>query len=123
MVLVDSSAAKESFLAFCTEVLQFNSDDEDDQMAENARDAALAITESAYTMLPHKWRTPRVATDGGGGVRLTWKSGEKELRAVFPADPARSQYLYLERGDCHTMIPNFTAATLCFQFDRFLSNR
>jgi hypothetical protein len=119
-----SSAAKESFLAFCTEVLQFNhEEDEDDQIAQNARDTALAITQRAYTMLPHKWRAPRVATDGGGGVRLTWKSGEKELRAVFPADRRRMQYLYVEQGNTHSMIPNFTAATLCHKFDWLLSNK
>ena len=119
-----SSAAKESFLAFCTEVLQFNhEEEEDDQIAQNARDTALAITESAYAMLPHKWRAPRVATDGGGGIRLTWKSGEKELRAVFPADRRRMRYLYVEQGNTHSMIKNFTAATLCHQFDSLLSNK
>src|SRR6202041_1824651 len=61
----DSPAAKESFLAFCTEVLQYNNEDEDDQIASNARDAALAIAESAYASVPNKWRSPRVATDGG----------------------------------------------------------
>jgi hypothetical protein len=116
-------AAKESFLAFCTEVLQYNKVDEDDQIARNARDAALAIAESAYSRAPNRWRSPRVATDGGGGVRLTWKLGETELRAVFPADARRMQYLYLERGDWHSMIKNFTAATLCSQFDWLLSKR
>jgi hypothetical protein len=118
-----SSAANESFLAFCTEVLQFNNEDEDDQIAQNARDAALAIAENAYTKLPQKWRTPRVATDGGGGVRLTWKSGEKELRAVFPADTRRMQYLYVEQGEQHSMIKNFTAATLCDKFEWLLSKK
>ena len=118
-----SPAAKESFLAFCTEVLQYNNEDEDDQIAQNARDAALAIAQSAYASVPNKWSSPRVATDGGGGVRLTWRSGEKELRAVFPADERRMQYLYVEHGEKHSMIRNFTAATLCNQFDWLLSKR
>ena len=118
-----SSAAKESFLAFCTEVLQYNKEDEDDQIAPNARDAALAIAQNAFVKLPNRWRAPRVATDGGGGARLTWRSGDKELRAVFPADARRMQYLYLEQGEKHSMIPNFTAVTLCNQFDWLLSHK
>lgn len=118
-----SPAVKESFLAFCTDVLQYNMEDEDDQIAPNAQEAALAITQSAYASVPNKWRSPRVATDGGGGIRLTWRSGDKELRAVFPADVRRMQYLYVERGEEHSMIRNFTAATLCNQFDWLLSKK
>jgi hypothetical protein len=118
-----SSALKESFLAFCTEVLQYNKEDEDDQIAQNAQEAALAITQSAYASVPNKWRSPRVATDGGGGIRLTWRSGEKELRAVFPADVGRMRYLYVEHGEKHWLIRNFTAATLCNQFDWLLSKK
>ena len=116
-------AAKESFLAFCTAVLQHNNEDEDDQIAENARDAALAIAQSAYAGVPNKWRSPRVATDGGGGVRLTWRSEDRELRAVFPADARRTQYLYKEHGEKHWMFRNFTAATLCSQLEWLLSNK
>lgn len=112
-------AAKESFLSFCTEILQYNQEEEneDDQIAQSARDAALTIAESVFSKLPNKWRTPRIATDGGGGVRLTWRSGEKELRAVFPTDQGRAQYLYLEHAETHRLIRNFTAATLCDQFE------
>jgi hypothetical protein len=116
-----SPATKESFLAFCTELLQFNNEDQDDQLATSARDAALAVAQSAYSQLPNKWRTPWIATDGGGGVRLTWTSREKELRAVFPSDPRRLRYLYAEDADWHQMIKNFTAATLCSQFEWLLS--
>ena len=116
-------SAKESFLAFCTEVLQFDHEDEDDQMATNARDAALALAQSAYANVPNRWTSPRVASDGGGGVRLTWKSGNKELRAVFPAQAGRMQYLYKEQGQEHSMISNFTSTTLCLEFDWLLSTK
>lgn len=112
------SATKDSFLAFCNEVLQFNNEeDEEDHIASSARDNALTLTEGAYTNLPHKWRKPRIASDGGGGVRLTWRSGEKELRAVFPTDVRRTQYLYVEQGDKHSLIPNFTSASLSYLID------
>jgi len=116
-----SPAAKESFLAFCTMVLQYNNEDEDDQIAENARDAALALAQSAYANAPNKWSSPRVATDGGGGVRLTWRSGEKELRAVFPADARRTHYLFKEHGEEHSIIRNFTSATLSNEFEWLIS--
>jgi hypothetical protein len=116
-----SLAPKESFLAFCTEVLQYNKEDEDDQISRNAGDAALSIAQSAYATASNKWRSPRVATDGGGGVRLTWRSGEKELRAVFPAEAGRKRYLYVEHGEKHSMIRSFTAATLCDKFDWLFS--
>lgn len=116
-VPVIESAAKESFIAFCTEVLQFNLEDEDDQIARSARDEALTVTLGAYTQLPQKWRNPRISTDGGGGVRLTWKTGSKELRAVFPADVTRPRYLYIEEQDKHSLIRYFTATTLSNQFN------
>jgi hypothetical protein len=119
----NAPAANESFLAFCTEVLQYNHEDEDDKMAKVARDAALATAQSAYANVPNRWMSPRVATDGGGGVRLTWKFADKELRAIFPADVARMQYLYKEKGEEHSMIPNFTWATLCSQLEWLFSNK
>lgn len=116
-VPVIGSAAKESFIGFCTEVLQFNYQDEDDQIVQSARDAALTVAFGAYTQLPQRWRKPRIATDGGGGVRLTWKTDRKELRAVFPADAARPRYLYIQVQDEHSLVRNFTATTLSDQFN------
>ena len=116
-VPVIGSTASESFITFCTEVLQFNRQDEDDQIAGSARDAALMVAVGAYTQFPQKWRKPRIATDGGGGVRLTWKTDRRELRAVFPADGARPRYLYIEVQNEHSLIQNFTATTLSDQFN------
>lgn len=102
----------ESFLAFLNEILSFNSEDDQDQISDNALKVALFTTERAYVLTPHRWRKPRIATDGGGGVRLTWKAGEKEIRAVFPAEMRRPQYLYVEEGNTHSAINNFTSLTL-----------
>ncbi len=103
------SANKESYVAFCGDILHFNDEDEEDQIARNALEAALYTAERAYTQLPNKWRNPRIATDGGGGVRLTWRLGEKEIRAVFPTSMSRPQYLYVEGDDVPYTIPNFTS--------------
>jgi hypothetical protein len=117
------SGNKESYIAFCGDILHFNDEDEEDQIARNALEAALYTTERAYTRLPNKWRNPRIATDGGGGVRLTWRLGEKEIRAVFPASMRRPQYLYVEGGDVPYTIPNFTSTTLCDKFEWLLLNK
>jgi hypothetical protein len=116
-------APKDSYLAFCIELLQLNYEDEDDQIDSRARDAALTIVETAFTKLPNKWNAPWITTDGGGGVRLTWASRGKEIRAVFPSSPQRAPYLYIEDGDGHQLIRNFTAATLCSQFEWLSSQK
>jgi len=55
------------FPRFLHIVLQYNDEDEDDQIAKNARDAALAIAQGAYARVPNKWSSPRVATMAGWG--------------------------------------------------------
>jgi hypothetical protein len=103
----------DSFLAFLNEILTFNSEDDEDQITDNALGIALFTTKRAYAQRPNSWRRPRIATDGGGGVRLTWRAGEKEIRAVFPADMRRPHYLYIEEGDTPLpLINNFTSITL-----------
>lgn len=118
---LDPSAAKDSFLAFCIEVLRFNlqeeNEDEEDKISDEARDAALSITQRAYARMPGSWLTPYVDADGSGGVRLSWKHGNKELRAVFPNSTRRTQYLYWENSEKHWIVPNFTAETLCNGLD------
>jgi hypothetical protein len=83
-------------------------------------DVALFTTESAFVKLRDKWKTPRIATDGGGGLRLTWRFGERELRAVIPADTSRPRYLYVEQGDEHYTVKNFTSMTLCDKIEWLL---
>jgi hypothetical protein len=103
----------ESFLAFLNEILNFNVEDEEDQISADALRTAVFTTISAYAHAPSEWRRPRIATDGGGGARLTWRAGEKEIRAVFPADLRRPRYLYVEEGDAPLpLINNFTWITL-----------
>lgn len=103
----------DSFLAFLNEILTFNSEDDEDQISNNALNIALLTANGAYAQTPNLWRKPRIATDGGGGVRLTWRAGGNEIRAVFPADMRRPHYLYIEEGGTPLpLINNFTAITL-----------
>jgi hypothetical protein len=114
---------KESYVAFCGDILHFNDEDEEDQISIDALKAAMYTLERAFTQLRNRWRNPRIATDGGGGIRLTWRSGAKEIRAVFPASMRRPQYLYVEEGDEHKTIPNFTSTTLRGQFEWLFSSK
>ncbi|MGA7523231.1 MAG: hypothetical protein WBW84_12295 [Acidobacteriaceae bacterium] len=103
----------DSFLSFLNEILTFNGEDDEDQISDDALGVALFTTIRAYAQKSDNWRKPRIATDGGGGVRLTWRTGDKEIRAVFPADLRRPHYLYVEEGDNRLpLINNFTAITL-----------
>ncbi len=112
-----------SFNAFCTTLLQFNFEDEDDQISQEACNDALTIVLDAYLLLPSLWSTPWIATDGGGGVRLTWRLDGREIRAVFPSGSQRPRYLYAEEGNWHQMIRNFTATTLYNQFQWLSESR
>jgi hypothetical protein len=104
---------KDSFVAFNVDLLRFEGEDGDEPISQQALDIALFTTESAFVKLRDIWKTPRIATDGGGGLRLTWRKGERELRAVIPADTSRSRYLYVEQGSDHHTVKNFTSMTLC----------
>jgi hypothetical protein len=111
-----------SFLTFVNEILTFNkSEDDEDQISDDALGIALPLAMGAYGLSPNMWRRPRIATDGGGGVRLTWRAGEKEIRAVFRADMLRSRYLYVEKGEDHSTIKDFTSATLSDRLDWLVS--
>jgi hypothetical protein len=114
---------RESFLDFYNDLLSLGLDDDDDPVSRHALEVVSYITERAFTYLGMKWIRPRVATDGGAGIRLTWRSGERELRAVVPASPARSQYLYVEEGNQHHTIKNFTSMTLRENLEWLYSNR
>jgi hypothetical protein len=108
----------DSFLSFINEILTFNSEEDDeDQISDDALGAALFTTNGAYAQKPNRWRKPRIATDGGGGVRLTWRAEHRELRAVFPAEMRRPHYLYVEDGEKHSAINNFTSITLWNKLD------
>jgi len=105
----------ESFLAFCADIFHVTDDihEDDEPLSKGALWAALQTVGDAVAQLPNQWRRPRITTDGAGGIRLTWRSGGKEMRAVFPANPARQRYLYVEEGEQNKLIPNFNGMTLC----------
>jgi len=107
---------KDSFITFYRNVVSLEIDDDELPISNYALEIALYTTAQTFAFAGNKWKTPRVSTDGGGGLRLTWRVGEKELRAVIPAIPRHTRYLYIEHGDFHKAINNFTSMTLYEQF-------
>jgi hypothetical protein len=102
-----------SFLAFYNDVLSLMEGDGDDAPATpHALGLAIDISQKVFARLSTAWRNPVVSTDGGGGVRLRWKTAGKEIRAVIPSRPTRPQYLYVETPDKHYTVKNFTALSL-----------
>lgn len=102
------------FRDFIDDLLSLFSENEEDEpaVAENALVQALDLTPLARSLLAQRWPSPRVATDGAGGIRLNWKTGARELRAVIPGKTNRERYLYWEDGDRYGAVQNFTAASL-----------
>jgi hypothetical protein len=92
----------------------------------NERDGNLAATGYAVTtavyvsllprmMLGSSWKMPHVATDGYGGIRMSWIGDNREVRAVIPPDAnpgTRRRYIYWDSGEQYGSIPNFTPSSL-----------
>src|SRR5262249_26460762 len=58
--------------------------------------AALSMTVQVYLLMAERFPRASVAADGGGGVRLTWTDGDRNVRLVFSAREPESPYLYHE---------------------------
>jgi hypothetical protein len=61
----------------------------------------LLLAEYSFARLP----SPVISTDDIGGVRFTWRSGSKVLRANFGALPESRSYLYHQSGDQYDAEP------------------
>jgi len=108
------------FSAFFQEVRSLQDDtDEDVPPDPQALAEVLRLVPFSRNQMAQRWWSPRIATDGFGGVRLTWHKGQSEVRAVISGtQTARSSYLYCESGEDYKTIPNFTAATLFTELDK-----
>ena len=108
------------FSAFFQEVKSLQNDEEEDAPPDSqALAEVLRLTPFSRNQLAQYWSSPRVASDGFGGVRLTWRKNRREVRAVISGrQTARGSYLYWEDTDGYGTVPNFTAATLFTYLDR-----
>ena len=103
----------ELYKVFVNELFCLNCDDEGETPpASHVIEQILELTPFAKSLLAHEWSTPWITTDDSGGIRLSWRQGARELRAVVPAESRRERYLYWQEGSSHGTIPTFGSATL-----------
>jgi hypothetical protein len=62
-------------------------------------------------LLASVWKNPHMTTDDSGGIRLSWREEDREVRVVVPADLS-ARYIYWQKGDRYDGHENFEAATL-----------
>jgi Iap family predicted aminopeptidase len=63
----------------------------------DAYEASVALLEAASNLIQASVPPGSASTDAEGGVRITWRVGDRELRLVVHAEAKR--YLYHECGD------------------------
>ena len=107
------------FIRFFQDVKALQDDQEEDVPPDShALAEVLRLVPFSRNQMAERWSLPRIASDGFGGVRLSWQQGRKEVRAVISgAQTSRSSYLYWEDGNDYGTISNFTAATLFTYLD------
>jgi hypothetical protein len=99
------------FEAFVNDLLSFHYEDDEPPPSADAIEWILETTVLAKQILAQNWKNPRITSDDQGGVRLSWRDGDRELRAVVPADLS-GRYLYWQQGAQYGGFPNFGSATL-----------
>lgn len=80
-------------------------------------DWVLESTVLAKTLLAQNWKNPRVTSDDEGGLRLNWREGDRELRAIVPANLSQ-RFLYWQLGTKYGGVPNFESGTLYLELSR-----
>jgi hypothetical protein len=108
------------FSAFFQDVKALQEDEEEDAPPDSqALAEVLRLVSFSRAQMAQRWSAPRIASDGFGGVRLTWHRERREVRAVISgAQTRRGSYLYWEDRNNYGTVPNFTAATLFTYLDQ-----
>jgi hypothetical protein len=81
-------------------------EDEDFPPYNNVVERATTILGGVDQPIPY----PRVATDGYGGLRLSWHYNQHEVRVVVKNDG--SDYIYWEDGDEHGLVQDVTPSNV-----------
>jgi len=115
LLLGSSLLADDSlFRSFFQEVTALQDDPEEDAPPDShALAEILRLVPLSRNQLAQRWFMPRISSDGFGGVRLTWRSGQTEVRAVISGgQTTRKSYLYWENRDNYGTVIDFTPTTL-----------
>jgi hypothetical protein len=100
-----------AYAAFVDDLFSLYHEEDETPPCEGVIDWVLESTVLAKSLLAQNWTGPRVTSDDEGGIRLSWREGDRELRAIVPADLSQ-RYLYWQHGTKYGGIPNFGSATL-----------
>lgn len=108
--------------AFLNDLALLMSDTEEDEdeypIPTSVAHIAIYFVIESFDYFTSRWVRPRLATDGAGGIRMTWVCGASEIRAVLPASKSRTRYLYIEDQSGHRTVNNFNAVTLAVELQR-----
>lgn len=100
-----------SFADFVRDVLSLFQEDEETAPELAVVNWVFQSSVLSKKLLAQNWKAPRVSTDDSGGLRLSWRLGSREVRAVVPADLS-ARYLYWQKGNEYGGEPNFGSGTL-----------
>ncbi|MEK7407587.1 MAG: hypothetical protein AAB225_21115 [Acidobacteriota bacterium] len=78
-------------------------EDEEDRPSEYACEVALELLRKAARELRLEFRRAGVSVGPGGGLRITWSSGAREVRLICGAGPTNKTYVYSESRDGHAV--------------------
>ena len=106
-----------AYAAFVDDLFSLYHEEDETPPSDEVVDWVLGSTVWTKMMLDQNWKGPRVTSDDEGGLRLSWREGDRELRAIVPADLSR-RYLYWQDGANYGGIPNFGSATLYLRLER-----
>jgi hypothetical protein len=99
------------YAAFVNDLLSLEFEDDEYPPSPRVVRWILETTVFAKELLAQNWKNPHMTSDDRGGVRLSWRQGDRELRAVVPANLSE-RYLYWQEGSRYGGYPNFGSATL-----------
>ena len=100
-----------AYAAFVDDLFSLYHEEDETPPSDDVIDWVLESTVLAKLLLAQNWTGPRVTSDDEGGLRLSWREGDRELRAIVPTDLSQ-RYLYWQHGAKYGGIPNFGSATL-----------
>jgi len=106
------------------QIIEISSDEDEDAPPNQVSVCStIALCQTSAAILGHRWPKPRVATDGFGGLRLSWRSGKSELRAVISGSELRDSYLYWQNEAGYGSTNNFTGVTLFSHLERMVGGK
>jgi hypothetical protein len=79
---------------------------------ESQKKKARDVLQNLIATMSDSFIPPMIGADEEGTIGLTWRTGDKTLRAVFPAEEKKPPFLYWRFQTKYDLIPTFSLATL-----------